>query len=92
MAGRTRQVAENGARTSSEDDAGSSPLLSSRATAFVLGLENEQTLRRWRVEDRGPKYIRMGRTIRYRREDVERYVKEHEHEPQHETAAPRRAS
>jgi predicted DNA-binding transcriptional regulator AlpA len=31
-------------------------------------------LRRWRVERRGPKYIKLGALVRYRRSDVELWI------------------
>jgi len=38
---------------------------------------NNRTLVNWRCEGRGPKYIKLGRRIRYRLEDVEAYEKQH---------------
>ena len=41
----------------------------------------EQTVRRWRHESRGPKYIRLGglrSRVLYREEDVERWLAERE--------------
>ena len=32
-----------------------------------------QTLRNWRSNRRGPSYLKLGRSIRYRREDIEHY-------------------
>jgi excisionase family DNA binding protein len=32
------------------------------------------TLRRWRTEGTGPPALRVGRTIRYRRSDVDRWL------------------
>ena len=32
------------------------------------------TIRRWRYERKGPAYIRMGRTIRYRQEDIDEFI------------------
>lgn len=31
------------------------------------------TIRKWRVQKKGPKYIRIGGTVRYRIEDVQEY-------------------
>ena len=45
-------------------------LLDEKETAAVLNL-NPRTLRNWRVEDQGPKFIKLGkRMVRYRRSDV----------------------
>lgn len=35
-----------------------------------------QTLAAWRMLGRGPAFIRLGRAIRYRRADLERYLEE----------------
>jgi hypothetical protein len=36
-----------------------------------------QTLAGWRCAAKGPKYIRVGKLIRYEREVLERYMKDH---------------
>lgn len=41
--------------------------------AAILGL-SVQTLRNWRCMCRGPRYVRLGRAIRYNVDDLERYV------------------
>jgi len=33
----------------------------------------ENTIRKWRIQGKGPKWIRIGGTIRYRLSDVESY-------------------
>lgn len=34
----------------------------------------EQTLARWRIEGQGPRAYRVGRAVRYRRSDIERWL------------------
>jgi len=34
-------------------------------------------LRKWRKARRGPKYLRLGRLIRYRRSDLEQWLESH---------------
>ena len=48
-------------------------LLNTRQVAKRYGVR-AQTVRRWRVEGQGPKFVRIGgRLIRYRIEDLEAY-------------------
>lgn len=42
--------------------AASTALLSTAAVATLLGLR-PQTLRKWRLEGRGPRYVRLGETL-----------------------------
>jgi predicted DNA-binding transcriptional regulator AlpA len=35
-------------------------------------------LRKWRAQGKGPPYLRMGKLIRYRRSDVDRWLQEHQ--------------
>ena len=35
----------------------------------------------WRLHHRGPKYLRLGRAIRYRVSDVQEWMSEHQQEP-----------
>jgi predicted DNA-binding transcriptional regulator AlpA len=46
------------------------PLLTQRQCAEALGL-SERTLERFRVSGVGPKFVRMGKSVRYRLSDVE---------------------
>jgi predicted DNA-binding transcriptional regulator AlpA len=39
----------------------------------ILGVA-AQTLRNWRCQGRGPTYVRLGRSIRYLRTDLDRYI------------------
>ncbi len=49
------------------------PLLNEKEAAGRLGM-TVAALRRWRLERRGPTFIRVGSRIRYREEDLESYV------------------
>ena len=48
-------------------------MLDERGAADLLGLK-PATLRQWRMQERGPAFVRMQRTIRYRREDLLAYL------------------
>ena len=48
-------------------------LLSAREAAALLHL-SERTLERFRVSGTGPKFVRLGRSIRYRLADIEAYI------------------
>jgi hypothetical protein len=49
-------------------------LLSQRKAAALLHL-SERTLERWRVSGTaGPKFVRLGHSIRYRLTDIEAYI------------------
>jgi len=50
------------------------PLLSQRDAARLLGLST-RTLERWRVSGQvGLRYVKLGNSVRYRLEDIERCV------------------
>jgi predicted DNA-binding transcriptional regulator AlpA len=56
-------------------------LLSQEEAAEFLGL-SPSTLSSWRVEGRGPKFIRIsGRAVRYRAGDLEIFISEREVQP-----------
>ena len=48
-------------------------LLSAREAASLLQL-SERTLERFRVSGTGPKFVRLGRSIRYRLIDIEAFI------------------
>jgi predicted DNA-binding transcriptional regulator AlpA len=48
-------------------------LLSAREAAALLHL-SERTLERFRVSGTGPKFIRLGRSVRYRLADIEAHI------------------
>ena len=49
------------------------PLLTQRQCAEALAL-SERTLERFRVSGIGPKFVRMGKSVRYRLCDVEAWI------------------
>ncbi|RLB40402.1 MAG: DNA-binding protein [Deltaproteobacteria bacterium] len=49
-------------------------LLDERTAAEMLRL-SVQTLRNWRTQRRGPAYLKLGRAVRYRPEDLEDYIR-----------------
>jgi excisionase family DNA binding protein len=49
------------------------PLLTTRAAAEMLCL-NSRTLERLRVAGNGPRFVKMGKSIRYRPADVEAWL------------------
>jgi excisionase family DNA binding protein len=50
------------------------PDLATRAEVSAYTRVAMSTLARWAMEDRGPKFVRLGRAVRYRREDVIAWV------------------
>ena len=44
--------------------------------AEYLGIQS-QTLRKWRAQGQGPKYVPLGRSIRYRLADVDAWLESH---------------
>jgi predicted DNA-binding transcriptional regulator AlpA len=49
------------------------PLLTQRQAAALLCL-SERTLERFRVSGFGPKFVRLGKSVRYRSGDVETWL------------------
>jgi predicted site-specific integrase-resolvase len=52
-----------------------SPLIAPPQLAGLLNI-SIRTLERWRVEGNGPTYVKAGRRVLYRRDDVERLLAE----------------
>lgn len=50
-----------------------SPLLTQRQTALLLRL-SERTLERHRVAGTGPLFVRAGRAVRYREDDLQSWI------------------
>lgn len=48
-------------------------LLTTREVATLLGI-SEATMRFWRHKDRGPAFVRVGGAVRYRPQEVERWL------------------
>lgn len=49
------------------------PLLTEGAAANLLSV-SRRTLEAWRRQRRGPPWVRLGRRVRYRLEDLQRYL------------------
>jgi excisionase family DNA binding protein len=56
-------------------------LLSTEEVAEVLG-RPARTLRQWRYRKEGPRYIKVGLTVRYKAVDVERWIEAQAQEPE----------
>jgi Helix-turn-helix domain len=56
----------------------SNPLFSEGQAANYLGNEEHpfsvRTLQRWRVEGIGPKFAKLGQSVRYRQSDLDAYL------------------
>lgn len=50
-----------------------SDLIDEPALAFRLGV-SRSTLQSWRYSGRGPRFIKLGRMVRYRNADVDAYL------------------
>ena len=48
-------------------------LLTEEQTAQLLSL-SIRTLQAWRLREAGPRFVRAGRAIRYRRSDVDQWI------------------
>ena len=48
-------------------------ILTTREAARYLGLSTS-TLNKWRCYGFGPKYLKLGRAVRYRQEELDRYL------------------
>lgn len=57
------------------DDITSDPLLRSEAVAEYLDVALA-TLEKWRNAGRGPAHVRIGRLVRYRQSDLDRWLRE----------------
>ena len=55
-------------------------LLDERAAAAVLRVQRG-TLSAWRLRHQGPKYIRVGRSVRYHPDDLSAYISQRTVEP-----------
>lgn len=66
----------NGTDSQRETHGDPAGLLTTREAAERLGI-GRQTLERWRAAGGGPSFVRLGRrSVRYRREDVDDFVRE----------------
>jgi len=48
-------------------------LITTNEAAIILGVR-AQTLAMWRLYKRGPRFIKVGRLVRYRRADLEAFI------------------
>ena len=53
-----------------------SNLLNERQAAQILGC-SVALIRKWRLLGRGPAYCKIGRLVRYRREDIDEFLEAH---------------
>jgi predicted DNA-binding transcriptional regulator AlpA len=56
-----------------EPAADSLRMLNEKQTAEALGV-SVAALRKWRFQGRGPAYIKLGKLVRYRREDIDQWL------------------
>ena len=54
-------------------------MLRTQEAAKVLGLR-KSTLEAWRCRGGGPRFVRLGGAIRYRSEDLERFIADNLHQ------------
>jgi excisionase family DNA binding protein len=60
-------------------ECGMERLLSTEEVAEVLG-RPARTLRQWRYLGEGPRYLKVGATVRYRARDIEKWLEAQERE------------
>lgn len=58
------------------ESAQSGHLLNNDETADMLGV-SRRTLPVWRVQGRGPKFIKIGKLVRYKREEIDAWMRQH---------------
>lgn len=56
------------------------PLMSAEEVGEIIG-RPARTLRQWRYLGKGPKYVKVGATVRYRPADVEAWIEAQAKEP-----------
>lgn len=62
------------AQTQTNEIVGGSDLVDESRLAARLGV-SRSTLQSWRYSGRGPRYVKIGRFIRYRNADIEAYLR-----------------
>ena len=70
----------NSEKRMSVDEAVSGGLLRTEGEAAAFLNLSKRTLQDWRVRGCGPKFVKVGRSVRYRLEDVQAFVKENVHQ------------
>ena len=63
-----------------DDEDGSCGLLWTEDKAAAFLHLSQRTLQAWRVRGCGPKFIKVGRSVRYRLEDLQTFVNENVHQ------------
>lgn len=66
-------------------------LLNDREAAALLGV-TQSTLNFWRVQRRGPAFVKLGHAVRYRRADIDAYIAASRRETSDSRAATKAAS
>lgn len=61
-------------------------LLAPKSAGVYLAGTPEPTLQWWRTTGRGPKYLKIGRRVFYRRTDLDAFIAAGEHTPEREIA------
>jgi len=61
---------------SDQTDTKSRLLDTKSASAYLGGVVAANTLRRWRSEGKGPKYVKLNHRIGYRPEDLDTWIEE----------------
>ena len=64
-------------------------LLNSREAAYRLGLKTN-TLEGWRLKGFGPKFIKVGRNVRYRISDLDEWLESRERNSTSEDSTPKK--
>jgi excisionase family DNA binding protein len=65
--------------TARREECGMERLMSTEEVAEVLG-RPARTLRQWRYLNQGPRYLKVGATVRYRARDIEKWLEAQERE------------
>jgi excisionase family DNA binding protein len=74
--------------TTIDNDTASDRLLHAIDVSLLLGVPRA-TLANWRSAGKGPPFVKVGRHVRYRREDVDRWVEAQVVQPREGVTAPR---
>ncbi len=63
-----------------------SELYPTKQAGAYLGDTSPATMQWWRTSGRGPKYLKIGRRVFYRKSDLEAFINAGEHSPEMEAA------
>lgn len=64
-------------------------IVDTKQAAEYLGL-SPVTLTQWRTEDRGPRYVKLERAVRYRLSDLDEWVDQRAHDAGNSVPRPRK--